>query len=133
MNPKMMSRGYSVSKNSVLEVLLSAQINFNNYQQSNMFVETNPMYKIAKTQLDNALKAISNGKGLEDVYEDKPKRKEVNFKHKIKEGQEPVVCRGCGKHVYWIKTDKGKNMPINPDGITHFATCPQAGKFRSKK
>ena len=79
------------------------------------------------------------------------------------------ACRGCGQEIIFIKTLKGKTMPVNPDGvyfvpaggpntyvmldgtvqrgrephyadkstqigyISHFATCPDADKFRKKK
>ena len=66
-------------------------------------------------------------------------------------------CDGCGAHIIWVKTDKGKNMPIDAKpamlcGITvktqtdifdhtfatvhpvvyrsHFETCPEADRFR---
>ncbi len=35
-------------------------------------------------------------------------------------------CRSCDATVYWIKTAKGKNMPVNPDGSSHFGNCPDA-------
>jgi hypothetical protein len=44
-----------------------------------------------------------------------------------------ALCRGCKATIYWIKTSKGKNMPVNPDGTSHFATCPQAATFHRKK
>lgn len=42
-------------------------------------------------------------------------------------------CRGCGKDIYWIVTEKGKRMPVDPDGTSHFATCSAAGDFRKGK
>ncbi len=41
-------------------------------------------------------------------------------------------CRGCRAVVYWVKTKTGKNMPLDPDGEPHFATCPDAARFRKK-
>lgn len=35
------------------------------------------------------------------------------------------ACRGCGADVRFILTKNGKHMPINPDGVSHFSTCPQ--------
>ena len=26
-------------------------------------------------------------------------------------------CRGCGRQIAFIKTVKGKTMPVNPDGV----------------
>ncbi len=54
-----------------------------------------------------------------------------------------AVCRKCGEHILWVKTRKGKNMPIDykPEfendtefkygrHICHFSTCPNANDFR---
>lgn len=56
------------------------------------------------------------------------------------------TCRGCGVYIEFIKTKAGKDMPVDPlpvrvitekgiivEGfIPHWATCPQADKFRKK-
>jgi len=59
-------------------------------------------------------------------------RKEVNYKNKINDLNKYSKCSGCRAKIYWIKTDNNKNMPIDPDGVSHFATCPAAVKFRKK-
>lgn len=63
-----------------------------------------------------------------------------------------TACRSCGASVFWVKSTLGKNMPLNatperrfvivtsPDGVSyaqqqdtyvsHFATCPDAAKWR---
>jgi len=54
-------------------------------------------------------------------------------------------CRSCNKEIVFLKTDKGKLIPVDKetvdsideyfDGerhITHFRTCPEANKFRKK-
>ncbi len=48
----------------------------------------------------------------------------------IPDGAEPSQCRGCKSLIYWIKTTMGRNMPVDPDGTSHFATCPKADSFR---
>lgn len=48
--------------------------------------------------------------------------------------------------MVWFKTDAGKNMPVDaatvlpedlvlelPRHVSHFATCPDADKFRRKR
>ena len=50
--------------------------------------------------------------------------------YKVDTDAPPSKCKSCGATVYWIKTFKGKNMPVNPDGVSHFATCKQADKWR---
>jgi len=39
-------------------------------------------------------------------------------------------CRGCGAPIVWRRTEAGKWQPVNPDGVAHFATCPEAEGFR---
>jgi hypothetical protein len=51
----------------------------------------------------------------------------------IPPGAIPTECRGCKALVYWIHTAKGKVMPVNADGVSHFATCEKAAEFRRKK
>ena len=48
----------------------------------------------------------------------------------IPEGTKESVCRSCDAKVFWIKTARGKNMPVDPDGHSHFATCPNAEQHR---
>lgn len=46
-------------------------------------------------------------------------------------------CKSCGAEIFWAKTNKGGNMPIELVGLaewdSHYATCPQANKWRKKK
>ena len=64
-----------------------------------------------------------------------------------KEIRKGSCCRGCGVYIEWIKTENGKNMPVDPAEITiitakgkvvkgfipHWATCSDAEDFRNKK
>ncbi len=59
-----------------------------------------------------------------------PERKQLTFA--IPKDAQPTECRSCKALIYWIKP-KDKPMPVNPDGVSHFATCPQAGKWRKGK
>lgn len=43
------------------------------------------------------------------------------------------TCRSCGAEVVWVANPKtGKRPPYNRDGISHFATCPQAGTWKGR-
>lgn len=70
------------------------------------------------------------------------------------------ACRSCGASIFWMPTTKGKRMPLDAqpvaDGLvwlhggvahvgdqpaamgvterftSHFATCPQAGRWRKR-
>jgi hypothetical protein len=51
----------------------------------------------------------------------------------IGEGSHPVPCRSCASIVLFVKTRTGAHMPIDPDGTSHFATCPQAARWRKPR
>lgn len=42
------------------------------------------------------------------------------------------TCKGCQQSIWWIKTPKGRAMPCDADGTSHFATCPNADQFRNR-
>jgi hypothetical protein len=43
----------------------------------------------------------------------------------------PGKCSGCGASIYWMKhAQTGKAAPYDPEGSSHFATCPQAARFK---
>lgn len=42
-------------------------------------------------------------------------------------------CRSCGAPIEWVLTESGKRMPVDPDGTSHFVTCPEASKWRKKR
>jgi len=56
----------------------------------------------------------------------------ADIKFDIPAGTQQSKCRSkdCGAIIYWIKTEGGKAMPVDPDGTSHFATCPDAERFR---
>ena len=52
------------------------------------------------------------------------------IKYSIPDYIKPKKCKGCGAKIFWIKTQKGKYMPVDPDGTPHWATCPVANDFK---
>jgi hypothetical protein len=42
-------------------------------------------------------------------------------------------CSKCHKPIVWVKTASGKSTPQDPDGETHWATCPFADEFRKPR
>lgn len=42
------------------------------------------------------------------------------------------ICKGCKAEIYWVQHRNGKRAPYDPDGVNHFATCPQAHHFKTK-
>lgn len=64
----------------------------------------------------------------------------------VPRGTQPSECRAkeCRATIYWIKTSAGKAMPVDCEveggqepnahedglGVSHFATCAAANRFR---
>jgi len=55
-----------------------------------------------------------------------------DIRFEIPPGTPTAICKGCGEFIKWIRTKAGKNMPVNADGTSHFATCTKASDFRKK-
>jgi hypothetical protein len=53
-------------------------------------------------------------------------------KYEIPKGTRLSQCKGCFHKIYWIPTRAGKMMAVDPDGLSHFATCPRARQFRKE-
>ena len=43
------------------------------------------------------------------------------------------ACRSCGAGINWTMTRSGKRAPMNHDGTSHFATCPNAASHRAPR
>lgn len=41
-------------------------------------------------------------------------------------------CISCNAPIYWVVSRAGKRMPLDPDGTSHFATCPAAKLHRGR-
>ena len=41
-------------------------------------------------------------------------------------------CRGCSRPIAWARTEAGRSAPLDRDGTNHFATCPEAERFRKR-
>lgn len=40
------------------------------------------------------------------------------------------LCRSCRAEILWCVTPAKRKAPINRDGTSHFATCPEAASWR---
>jgi hypothetical protein len=50
------------------------------------------------------------------------------------EGDVFAHCRSCQAAIGWYEHNESKKRaPFNPDGTSHFATCPQADQWRKKR
>jgi hypothetical protein len=55
---------------------------------------------------------------------------------KVPDGYTPDnigVCRSCDADILWCTTARGRRAPLDPDGKSHFATCPQADGWRRRE
>jgi hypothetical protein len=39
-------------------------------------------------------------------------------------------CTACGRTIWFVRMKSGKLNPITADGVSHYADCPHATKFR---
>lgn len=57
-----------------------------------------------------------------------------------------ALCRGCGAEIVWLKTEAGRNMPVDAETVepgdeqfdharhvSHFAACSKADQFRKPR
>ncbi|MCL2777740.1 MAG: hypothetical protein FWD73_07020 [Polyangiaceae bacterium] len=51
----------------------------------------------------------------------------------IPDGAPARNCTSCGAIIYWVRTKADRAMPVDHDGTSHFATCPNAAKHRRKR
>ena len=52
-------------------------------------------------------------------------------KFEVPSGAEWTECRSCHEKIVWVRTKRGRAMPVNEDGTSHFATCPDANEWRN--
>jgi hypothetical protein len=55
------------------------------------------------------------------------------IRYDIPRGTSPSICKGCGAQIYWVRTPKNKNMPVDPDGTPHWSTCSKAADFKKAR
>ena len=58
---------------------------------------------------------------------------EGRMQHLLKQIGWPGQCRGCAAQVLWVTHRGGAKTPYDPDGMPHFATCPEAKRFKKEK
>jgi hypothetical protein len=42
-------------------------------------------------------------------------------------------CNGCGASIRWEITNNGARTPVNPDGTSHWGTCPGSQSVQKEK
>jgi hypothetical protein len=50
-----------------------------------------------------------------------------------KTARDEKACKGCGAAIFWTITTNGRRQPVNLDGTSHHATCPQGAEFHYHK
>lgn len=54
----------------------------------------------------------------------------AELKYEVPAGDPGTFCKGCGKHIFWVKTKAGKWMPIEWDGSPHWGNCSARDQFK---
>ena len=49
----------------------------------------------------------------------------------IPEGAPEGKCRDCQETIVWLRSKRGKAVPINPDGLSHMDSCPARNKSKA--
>ncbi len=52
------------------------------------------------------------------------------LKYDIPPDADPRRCRGCQALIWFVKTEKGRSMPVEKDGAPHWGRCPKSDRFR---
>jgi len=73
--------------------------------------------------------------GLDEVPRllEQIKRLKANMAFLLRHAGEHRPCLGCQAEIYLIDHKSGARCPYNPDGSPHWATCPDAPRFRRKE
>lgn len=48
----------------------------------------------------------------------------------IPAGTKEAECRYCMDTIYWVKMPSDRLMPVNPDGTSHWGSCPMASQVK---
>lgn len=56
----------------------------------------------------------------------------VARRYTIPEGAERKACSSCKAPIYWVLTEKRSACPVDPDGASHFTTCPNANQHSKR-
>jgi hypothetical protein len=58
-----------------------------------------------------------------------PKAPHKRKVYEIPPGTLESKCRSCHAVIFWIQPRPGVRLPVNPDGVSHFETCPDAASW----
>lgn len=85
----------------------------------------------ALTRLERVYQVLGEGVKI-PVAEPEEEPGALPVVYEIPKGAKSKLC-GCGTRIWFVKTPAGERMPVTQDGVSHFATCPDAGKHSRKK
>ena len=51
------------------------------------------------------------------------------FHMDVPAGTRGAKCRDCGAEIFWVEMKNKRKMPLDPNGDSHFATCPAKVKL----
>ena len=53
-------------------------------------------------------------------------------RYTIPANAQPKACSSCKAKIYWVLTEKRSSLPVDPDGKSHFLSCPNASQHSKK-
>jgi len=91
-----------------------------------MFDETNEVVSLLKEIRDLLKSQPSSGGGNSSgTHHERTQKEDGTWIWVIPTDQKPSKnpCKYCKGDIYWCKSKKGKNVPVNKDGTFHGDTC----------
>ena len=80
------------------------------------------------TEIRDALKnqgATSSGSFGDEAPANRYQNESGEWVYEVPTNKKSSKCRSCQGEIWWVKTKKGKNVPVNKDGVCHFDTCTE--------
>lgn len=88
---------------------------------------------IAIPRIEPAAPSDPRPNSPEDLGWTRPATTRAPGVYEIPTGTPQRACNSCRRPIFWIVTPAGARMPVDPDGKTHFATCPNAAAHRKPR
>lgn len=54
----------------------------------------------------------------------------LNIRRLLDQVGEKQVCKACGADIWFVVMRSGRRNPYTAAGVSHFADCPEAPRFR---
>ena len=123
--------GYLTANQTLPKIIVAGETVFNvraRYEKWKQFAEDASERALAEKIGEPNLEAGDYGpQTIARTAPDSPQRSVIPINAR------PQKCKTCDARIFWVETDAGKRMPVDPDGSSHFATCPDANAHRKPR